>query len=248
MNLGYPLSDRWRQTLRYRAEKNEITNIDSTASTFIRNQEGERNTSALSQRLVYDSRDSTLTPTEGFMFWLDTELAGLGGDAKYISGRTGGSYYVPLADKWILNILGETGAIGAYGDDDNVVQINERYFLGGNTFRGFERSGIGPRDPVTNDALGGNFFYRGTVEMEFPIGLPDELGVRGHLFNDVGTLWDLDDQGPGALDIDSLRASAGVGLSWRSPFGPLRLNFAQPYLEESFDEDEVFQFNFGTRF
>ncbi len=248
LSLGYPLSERWRQTLRYRAEKNEITDVDADASLFILNQEGERNTSAVSQRLVYDGRDSTIAPTEGFMFWLDTELAGLGGDAKYVSGRTGLSYFYPIADKWIFNLLGETGAIGAYGDEDNDVQINERYFLGSNTFRGFEQSGIGPRDSATGDALGGNFFYRGTAELEFPLGLPDELGVRGHVFNDIGTVWDIDDPGVGALDIDSLRASAGIGVSWRSPFGPLRLNFAQPYLSESFDEEEVFQFSFGTRF
>jgi len=248
VSLGYPLSERWRQTLRYRLEDNEITNVDDNASLFIRNQDDRRKTSALSQRLVFDSRDSVLTPTEGFMFWLDTELAGLGGDAQYVSGRTGGSYFYPIADQWILNILGETGAIGAYGDEDNNVQINERYFLGNNTFRGFERSGIGPRDAATGDALGGNFFYRATTELQFPLGLPEELGISGHIFNDVGTLWDIDDPGAGALDIDSLRASAGVAVSWRSPFGPLRLNFSQPYLSEDFDEEEVFQFSFGTRF
>ncbi len=246
LRLGYPLSERWRQTFGYRIESNDIRNVDADASRFIRDQEGRRDTSAINQRLVYDSRDSKLFPTDGYMYWLDTELAGLGGHAKYVSGQTGASVYYPLADRWTLNLLGEVGAIGGYSDTD--VEINERFFLGGSTLRGFSKSGVGPRDSTTDDALGGNYFYRGTAEMSFPVGLPEEMGVSGHLFNDVGSLWELDETGPEVQDESSLRASAGVGVSWRSPFGPVRVDLAKPYLDEEYDEDEVFRFNFGTRF
>ena len=179
-------------------------------------------------------------------YWFDTELAGLGGDAKYVSAKTGASYYHPITDQFILNILGEVGGIEGYGDSD--VAINERYFIGGSTLRGFERSGLGPRDSATNDALGGNIFYRNSVELTFPVGLPDELGIRGHTFNDAGSLFDIDETGSGILDESSIRASAGVGLSWRSPFGPIRVDLAIPYLKEDFDEEENFRFDFGTRF
>jgi outer membrane protein insertion porin family len=246
VRIGYPLSERWRQTFKYRAERNEITDVQSDASRFIQDQEGERDTSAFSQRLTYDNRDSTLFPTDGWLLWLDTEVAGLGGDAKYISGKTGASYYYPIADQWILNLLAETGAIGGYTDSD--VEINERFFIGSSTLRGFEQAGIGPRDENTEDALGGNYFYRGTAEMTFPTGLPEELGILGHAFTDFGSLWDLDDSGPEVLDESSLRATAGLGLSWRSPFGPLRIDVAVPYLKEDYDQEEVFRFNFGTRF
>ena len=246
LRFGYPLSDNWRQTLRYQYVRNEIDDVDDDASRFIRDQEGIRRTSAISQRLVYDNRDSILFPTEGLMYWLDAEVAGLGGDAKYISGKTGASYYYPIADQWIINALGEVGAIEGYGDSD--IEINERYFIGGSTLRGFERSGIGPRDTDTNDALGGNFFYRGSVESSFPIGLPKELGVKGHLFTDFGSLYDIDETGSGLVDESSIRASAGIGLSWRSPFGPIRVDLATPYASEDFDEEEFFRFDFGTRF
>lgn len=244
--LGYPLSDRWRQTLRYRAERNEIENVKSDASRFIREQEGTRDTSAISQRLSYDSRDSKLLPTEGWLYWLDAEVAGLGGDAKYVSGKTGASYFYPIADQWVFNLLGEVGAIEGYSDQD--VKINERYFIGGNTLRGFEQAGIGPRDEDTDDALGGNVFYRGTAELAMPLGLPDEYGIRGHVFSDAGSLWKLDDTGPEILDESSVRVSAGVGLSWRSPFGPLRVDLAKPVTSEDYDKEEAFRFNFGTRF
>ncbi len=246
LRLGYPLSERWRQSLRYRVESNEIDNVDTDASRFIRDQEGERVTSALSQRLTYDSRDSTIFPTEGLNYWLEAEVAGLGGDAEYISSKTGASWFYPIADNWVFNLLGETGGITSYGDAD--VEINERFFIGGNTLRGFEKAGIGPRDTISDDALGGNIFYRGSAEVTMPTGLPEDLGIKGHVFSDFGSLWSLDDSGPEIVDESSIRASVGVGLSWRSPFGPLRVDLATPIVEEDFDKSEIFRFNFGTRF
>jgi outer membrane protein insertion porin family len=247
LRLGYPLSENLRQTLRYRIEQNEITNIDSDASRFIKDQEGDRVTSAISQHLAYDDLDSKLFPTDGYSLWLDTELAGLGGDAKYLSGKVGAAYYYPVAKDWVFNLLGETGAIGGTFDED--VKINERYFIGSNTFRGFEKSGIGPRDSATGDALGGNYFYRGTAELTFPLGFPEDMGIAGHAFNDIGSVWKIDDADQtGVQDVNSLRASAGVGASWRSPFGPVRIDLAQPYIKESFDKSEAFRFSFGTRF
>ncbi len=247
LRVGYPLSEKWRQSLRYRYDRNEITDVEADASRFVRDQEGTRNTSALSQRLTYDDRDSILFPTEGLYSWLDNEVAGLGGNAKYVSGKLGSNYYIPVYKRSVIfNVLGEVAGIAGYGDED--VQINERFFLGGNTLRGFERSGLGPRDSITDDALGGNFYYRGSVELGFPIGLPEELGVKGHVFTDFGSLYDIDETGPEILDESSIRASAGVGLSWRSPLGPLRVDFAVPYAKEDYDEEEAFRFSFGTRF
>lgn len=246
LHMGYPWSERWRQNLRYRYERNEITDVQSDASRFIQDQAGERDTSALSQRLTYDSRDSALFPTEGLLYWFDTEVAGLGGDAQYVSGKTGASYFYPVYDQVVFNVLGEVGAIEGYGDEE--VKINERFYLGGNTLRGFENAGVGPRDSTTTDALGGQLFYRGSVETSFPLGLPDELGILGHAFSDFGTLTELDDSGPEIQDDSTIRASVGLGLSWRSPFGPVRADFAVPVAEEDYDEEEAFRFNFGTRF
>lgn len=245
LRFGYPLSEHWRQTLKYRYEQNEISDVKSTASTYIRAQEGTRGTSAISQRTTYDNRDSALFPTDGWLYWLETEYAGLGGDASYVSGKTGASYYYPVTKTVVFNLLGETGAIAGIGED---VEINERYFLGGTNLRGFERSGIGPRDSLTRDSLGGNYFYRSTAEFSFPLGLPKEYGIEGHAFNDIGSLWALDETGANIQDEKSIRASGGFGVSWKSPLGPLRLDYAVPYRKEDFDKEEHFRFNFGTRF
>ncbi len=247
VRLGYPLSENLRQTWRYRLENNEIDNIDADASRYIRDQEGQRITSAISQRLDYSDLDSRIFPTDGYMAWVDTEVAGLGGDAEYLLGKVGASYYYPVADKWVLSAVAETGIIASYGNQD--VKINERFFLGGTNLRGFEKSGVGPRDIATNDSLGGNQFYRGSVELKFPLGLSDDLGVAGHAFTDFGSLWGIDDKSTADLaDESSLRLSAGLGLSWRSPMGPLRLDLSKPVLKEDYDEEQVFRFSFGTQF
>ena len=246
LRMSYPLSPKLRQQLKYRYQVNEIDNVDANASRFIRDQEGQRATSAISQTLNYTDLDSTITPRDGYRLWLETELAGLGGDAQFVSAKTGGSYYYPVTKKVTFNTLAEIGAIQGYNDEN--VQINERYFLGSRTLRGFEYGGIGPRDLATDDSLGGNFFYRGSTELSFPVGLPEEMGIKGHAFSDYGSVWDLDDSGAGIADENSLRATVGVGVSWLSPLGPIRVDLATPVLEEDYDKDEIFRFDFGTRF
>lgn len=247
VRLGYPLSENLRQTWKYRLENNEIENVDADASRYVQDQEGKRVTSAISQRLDYSDLDSRLYPTDGYTAWVDTELAGLGGDAEYALGKLGLGYYYPVADGWVLSSIAEAGIIGSYGDTD--VKINERFFLGGSNLRGFEKAGVGPRDLQTDDSLGGNQFYRGTVELKFPVGLPDDLGVAGHAFTDMGSLWGIDDASTTNLvDSSSLRLAAGLGLSWRSPMGPVRVDLSKPILKEDYDVDQVFRFSFGTQF
>lgn len=246
LRLGYPLGRDLRQTLRYRLENNAIRNIKPGASLYIREQEGKYLTSAVSQRLSYDRRDSTLDAHRGYLLWLDTEFAGLGGDAQFVSGKIGGKHYYPIARNWIISTTLEGGAIGAWGDHN--VRINERFNLGGDSLRGFKYGGIGPRDIRTDDALGGNLFYRGSAELSFPTGLPEELGLGAHAFTDMGSLWKVDQTGPGIADSKSIRIGAGIGVSWKSPMGPIRVDFATPVKKEKYDDAERFRFSFGTRF
>lgn len=246
LRMGYPLSEHWRQSLNYRYEGNEINNVQATASTFIQQQQGKRATSALSQTLAYDTTDSRLDPTEGVSAHILTELAGLGGQAQYYKVRMDGKYYYPVADRWILSLLGEVGYIHAYGGE--TVRINERFTLGGGSLRGFADSGVGPRDSVTDDALGGNRFWRSSAELEFPTGLPDDLGVSGHAFTDIGSLGTLDSAGATIQDVNSLRLSSGLGVSWKSPMGPVRVDLAKAIIKEDFDKEQKFRFSFGTKF
>lgn len=245
--MNYPLSENWRQTLKYRLISTDITGVDPGASRFLREQEGKRTTSAVSQRLAYDVRDSRIAPTQGYNFWLETEVAGLGFDSRHVSGVTGLTYYYPVTDKTVFKVLSEVGAITGYGGRD--VEINERFSLGGPTsLRGFERYGIGPRDLIDGDAAAGNLFYRGSVQLTFPLGLPEKYGVKGFVFSDYGSLWDADEDSSQIVNEHALRMSTGVGLSWNSPFGPIGVYYAEPFMDEDYDKIRQFEVNFSSFF
>lgn len=245
LRFGYPLGRHLRQTLRYRLENTDLQDIDEDASRFIREQEGSTLTSLVGQELTYNRLDSRISPSDGYILRLSNDVAGLGGDTQFFrSVVSGGTFFTVLPDT-VLNFSAEAGYIVGLGED---VRISDRFFIGGNNFRGFSRAGIGPRDITTDDALGGNWYGIGTVELAFPLGLPEELGLRGRTFTDFGTVGGLDDEGPEIADEASLRLSVGVGLSWRSPFGPIQIDFAVPVLKEDFDEEETIRFSFGTRF
>jgi len=250
LRLGFPLSDDLRQMLSYSLHQDEISNVPSTASRFIRDQTGESITSMVGNQLTYDVRDSKLEPTTGFMTRLNTDFAGVGGSRNFARLRLLATQYFSLAEDLVLSATGEGGYIWGIGQG---VRINDRFFLGGDNLRGFATSGIGPRDQTggADDALGGNRFLRGSLEMSFPLPMPAELGFKGHIFTDAGTLGGLDEKPlPGELfeNNESLRASAGVGVTWSSPFGPVRLDVAHPIMKESFDKTETLHFSFGTRF
>lgn len=246
LRLGYPLADKLRQSVGYRFENNNISNVQSTASAFIKEQEGERITSSISQGLIYDATDSKIEPTDGHVFRLSTEFAGLGGDAKYVSAKASGNIYYPVRDKWVLSTSGEVGAASAWGGEE--LRINERFFIGGQTLRGFKDAGIGPRDKVTGDSLGGKTFWRGSVQLDFPSGLPEDLGVKAHVFSDFGALWGIDQSGVNIVDEASVRAAGGFGIGWRSPAGPIVVDFSAPFAKQTYDKTETVRVNFGTRF
>jgi outer membrane protein insertion porin family len=157
-----------------------------------------------------------------------------------------------------------------WGGED--VPILDRFFKGGESFRGFARSGIGPRmeRQVTagstggTDAIGGQTYGIGTVEVSFPVGLPEEFGVSGSVFTDFGTLFNAPEHDTAptgtktcnkytvgtcdVFDTAELRASVGAGLTWESPFGPLRFDVAYPFLKADYDKVEYFRFGVATKF
>ena len=250
LRLGYPLTEKLRQRLNYTLQQTEINNVASDASRFIREQEGTRLVSLVGQELMYDARDSRINPTEGYFIRLNNEIAGLGGDAQFSRNRLGAGVYFPVTEGTVLSFLGEVGYIFGINQD---VAISDRFFLGGDSLRGFAPAGVGPRELVSDDFLGGNQFARVSAELAFPIGLPDEFGVTGHTFVDAGTLYDVDAVADPKLnevlvDDNSIRVAAGFGISWRSPLGPIRVDLAFPIIKESYDKVEEFRFSFGTRF
>jgi outer membrane protein insertion porin family len=246
LRLGYNLTEFLDQRLRYRFSRDEVTDVSSTASIAIREQEGSATTSLIGQSLTLDRRDSRFEPTDGYVVRWQTDLAGLGGSVRYLRNRVTGSHFFPLPGQMVLNV--GVGAGYIFGLDDDV-RINDRFYLGGSSLRGFAPFGAGPRDSATNDALGGNWYYNNSIEVSFPLGLPNEFGIRGRVFNDMGSIGEVDTTTSiNTNDTGSLRAAAGVGVTWKSPFGPVAMDLAKAYLKEDFDDTEVIRFNFGTRY
>jgi len=250
LRMGYPLSQELRQRLNYSFHNDSISNVPSDASLFILDQQGTSTTSSVGQELTYDTRDSKLDPTLGFVTHLNTDLAGAGGSRKWIKARLGGTQYYPLAEKWILSGTAEVGEIWGL---NGPTKINERFFIGGDNLRGFQYAGIGPRDLTNqnNDALGGDRFSRGTVELTMPTPFPPDLGLKAHLFVDGGTLGQTTEHSVGGdvlAQDESLHLSSGVGITWASPFGPVRLDYAEPILYQTYDKLEHIHFSFGSKF
>ena len=245
LRAGYDLTEHTRQVVRYTFERKEITDVDDDASAAARDEDETQFRSILSQTLTWDRRDNRFDPTSGWLIGYENELAGLGGDTRFLKSTVEATYFIPVMDRVTLSIGGEAGIMTGLGQDTNV---SDRFLLGGTNFRGFEAGGVGPRDLDSDDAIGGTRFYRGTIELAFPIGVPEEFNVRGRWFIDAGSLWDSDDAPGNVVDDNALRITTGPGVSWESPFGPLRLDFGFPIQKEEDDKTEIFSFSFGTQF
>jgi len=245
LRLGYPLSEDLRQSLQYAFEFAEVKNVAAGASVLIKAQERQRYVSKLGHVLSYDLRDSRLNPTDGFTARMRNELAGLGGTVRYFKNTVEAAQYYSPAKDWVLSLTGRAGYIYGLGED---VQISDRFFLGGDGLRGFAPAGAGPRDILTDDALGGEWMYNSSLQMQLPLGLPEEFGVAGRVFADMGSIGSINPSNSNVADSGNVRASVGVGFGWVSPFGPVNVDFGVPLLKDSTDIKETIRLNFGTRF
>jgi outer membrane protein insertion porin family len=246
LRTGYQLTPSIRHTVRYAFARDEIANVVAGASPAIIAQQGTFSSSSISNELIYDKRNSRFTPTDGHFVRYNSKVTGFGGTERNIANEfSGGVFRRLFGTSFVASLDGSSGILTDLGED---VRISERYFLGGNTLRGFKLGGVGPRDLDTRDSLGGTKFYRITTEIDFPFGLPEAFDIKGSVFSDVGSVFGNDDPFGNIADDASVRASVGIGMAWGSPAGPIRINLSRAYLKEDYDNTEFFSFNFGTRF
>jgi outer membrane protein insertion porin family len=223
--------------------------------------------------LIYNTLDNNRNPTSGLLAELKQDFAGVGGDVQFL--RTTGDlrFYYNVYSDLVAMLRLQGGHIVGWGDDG--LRMLDHFFLGPTLVRGFAPRGIGPRDLTlgTNlDPLGGSLYWGATAELQFPIfGLPKDIGMRGAVFADAGSLWNY--SGPSAAELAALfpgqtitpsddsmkvRASIGAGIIWDSPFGPIRIDYAYALLKEDCgpfivggpmcDKLQSFRFSGGTRF
>ena len=235
---------------RYTVQSSNITNVKTTASLAIRDAEGESISSGPGYDLVYDRRDDVLNPTSGYVLRGGQDLFGFGGDVKAVRSTATAAWYHPLRDDYIFNTTINGGAYTPVAGYQT--RVIDRFIIGSDSFPGFRIGGIGPRDNLTRDALGGNYYVVAQNEISFPLGALDELGLRGVTFVDAGTLWGIERaRGISGVTVDdsvSPRVSAGAGIKWASPLGPLRLDLAQALVKESYDKTELLRFSIGSSF
>ena len=265
-SIAFPLGDYSRLRLNFALSRDKILNVDraiaddpltpedetqSGSSDILIAEEGTRLTSSIGYSFSFDNRNSGLNPNSGMLFRFGQDLAGLGGDATYVNTSFLALAQTKVAHEQVdLRAILEGGVISPFGG--YTTTVSERYF-GNNKIRGFSPNGIGPRDlgAGNRDALGGNIYAVAHLETDFPLGLPEEYGITGGAFVDVGSVWGLDNvAGTGGTVDDGmhLRSVLGFTIYWSTPIGPLRLNFTHALQKESYDEEQTFDLTITTRF
>ena len=283
VTLAFPLTENTTLSTRYsvRQENIELPGTDCTQVDFsipssltsLCEQVGGRLSSIIGYTFGWDRRNDPITPTRGFDLRFSQDVAGLGGDVKYLRTDFEANAYRGLFKDVIASATLSGGYIRGWGGDP--VSINDRYFKGNFDFRGFDNAGIGPRvvsyDPLTGEvvqrlnSLGGNAFGLAAAEVSFPVGIPNLLGS---LFAEAGTVGLLDEDFQFDTGIDpvtgeqltsagsfqrteddlAIRATVGASVFWESPFGPIRFDFTKPLRQFDCDERKSFQFTTRTRF
>lgn len=248
--------------------------VDGESSLPVRKElfSGKTLTSALGYTLSYNTLDNNKNPTDGLFVEFKQDYAGVGGDVTYLKSTFDAKYYTPLVSDIVGLLHFQTGMLNKVGNND--LRMLDHFQMGPNLVRGFAPNGIGPRDlslanlniGSNGDALGGTKFWGASAELQMPFWfLPKEVGLKGALYADAGSLWDY--KGPTSwaatgevntpqcpncamqfTDANTIRSSVGVGLIWQSPFGPLRFDYAVPLTKGKNDVVQQFKFGGGTSF
>lgn len=295
IRAGFPLADNRSLGLNYVLRRDSVT-LGSLGACFDNNgnpipgteveceQVGDFTTSLLGAQFNWDTRNDPIEPTRGFAMSLDQSVAGIFTGVQYSRTELDTSVYYGLRPGWTLSARLTGGYITGWGGD--TIRLNDRFFKGGQSFRGFEIAGVGPREVFTDvtrdasgnitdvdiikgDARGGNAYSILSVELTVPTPLPESYGIKAALFLDYGAIGILDEQfqRTGSRDIFftgstdpaflvpfttpddfATRGSFGLSVFWRSPFGPIRLDFSEPFQSKYYDRTENFRFSTAQQF
>ena len=244
--IGFEAAQDYYHNVGYELSQSKTTESSKTATSITGENGAQILTSAASYVVGQDRLDNRLDPSEGTLFELRQELAGIGGDAKFykVTGRA--AYYHPVNfNALFFGVKGRASQVVGLGEK---VTQSQRFFLGGRDVRGFALSGIGPRDTGSKAAVGGNTLVTGSVEVVSHLGLSKDLNMRWTVFSDFGSVWGTDyPSGVTGANDKSMRSSVGVGLLWDTVVGPLSFYWANPVSKKSYDKTKTFQFTIGTR-
>lgn len=245
--LEFPVAERSRLELRYKLFQDTISNINP-GSTALSAEQGGKLGSGLGYTFSFDSRLSGISPTSYTLLRFGQDFLGFGGDVKYVETNALAVAETKIfKEELAVRAIFEGGMINSYGN--STTRVTDRFF-GAGKIRGFEGNGFGPRDLGSSnlDALGGNKFAVVRLEADFPLGLPEEYGMKGGAFFDMGSVWGSGNGAAGATDSAHLRSVVGASLLWDTPVGPLRFNFTKAIKKETYDKEQKFDLTIQTSF
>lgn len=215
LRFSHPFADYWRWHVGYRLSRDRITDLTELATSALRDEEGTRVTSVIPLALTRDSRDNIQATTKGGQTSLTLDLAGLGGDSRYIKSVMSTSYYQPI---WFDHILsGRLEGGYGFGWSDEPLPLFERFYLGGpNSIRSFKFRRLSPVDEF-GTRIGGTSEI--LANLEYIVPLP--FGLRAAAFFDIGNVYGFGTK----FDPTNTREAGGAGVRWLSPFGPIRVDY-----------------------
>jgi outer membrane protein insertion porin family len=261
MQFGTPLTEQIGVQYRYAIYNQNVT-LDPTslvAPPSLPVQQaaltGPQWVSAVGDTVTYNTLDDNKNPSSGIKSQLSQDLAGLGGDVKFLRTTEDVRYYHPVTDDVVSLVRAQGGYITGWGGQQ--VPLLNSFFGGPTMVRGFAPNGFGPRDltpGTTMDNVGGSMYWATTAELQSAIpGVPQEYGIKASAFVDAGsvfhyggpTVFPGSAQSLQVANANVLRSSVGVGLTWASPFGPLTVNYAVPLTKASYDVVQPLSFGAG---
>jgi outer membrane protein insertion porin family len=255
MSLGLPINEQVSTQLRYSITRQQVTldpsSLAATPSVPIQQAAlaGPQWVSAVGDTVSYNTLDNNRNPTSGINSQLKQDLAGLGGDVKFLRTTEDVRYYQSLNDDLVGMVRAQGGHIAGYGGQQ--VPLIDSFFGGPSMVRGFAPNGFGPRDLTagsTMDNVGGTSYWATTAELQSAIpGVPQEYGLKASAFVDAGSVFSYagSTQSLQVANSNIMRSSVGVGLTWDSPFGALTVNYAIPLTKAAYDVVQPFSFTAG---
>jgi len=236
------------QNFKYNISTSKSTTSSASTANSSTGEEGKDITSSsITHNIVKDTRNSFFNPTSGYRVKFSNTFSGIGGDTSFLKSVVNYRYYIPI--NYGDYIFSLKSGVGFTTGLDKKVTSSNRFLLGGNTLRGFDSAGIGPRDTGNNEAVGGNNFYNLSLEIKSSMWLPDDTGLEWLLFTDIGSLWGTDyESGVKGFDDMEPRVTNGFGLSMSTPVGPLQMIWGFPVVSKNYDLEENFNFQIGTTF
>jgi outer membrane protein insertion porin family len=304
LRLGYAYNDHVSQAWTYSIIDRDVSDIQLYASQYVIDEAGYSLLSMIGQTLSFDYRDSRIDSHKGFIVRFGTDFAGLGGDENFVRAKLDGTYFIPLEyftgdPAWHIAVSGGGGYLYNLQSSERII---DRFFLGGDNLIGFLDQGAGPHSvaystcflsPLTlktqkdvgcpsdeiyyhgADSLGGNTIWTQKTELDFPLPVPEDFGISGRVFENMGALYGLnvppnalynclatsmhnkngqavDDHGNTITQCyynsSEPRIAVGLGVSWKSPFGLINIDIGIPVLKQPYDQTQFLRFGFGTRF